>query len=43
MCENAHNLRKTMHLTDIEELENLHLKSKTGIDEKQDLEYAVMV
>ena len=35
VCENAHHSRKSMNLTNIEELEDLHLKTKAGVDEEK--------
>jgi hypothetical protein len=40
MCKDAHNFRKTMNLTDIEEFKDFHLKPKTSIDKKQGLKRA---
>ena len=35
VCENAHHSRKPMNLTNIEELEDLHLKAKVSVDHEQ--------
>merc|ERR1719259_1051542 len=35
MGKNTHNPRKSMNLTNIEELKNLHLKSKTGVHQQK--------
>lgn len=37
MCKHTHDSRKTMDLTDVEELKGLHLKAKTSIYQHQDL------
>lgn len=35
MGEYTHDLRKSMHLTDVQELKDLHLKTKAGINQQQ--------
>lgn len=37
VCENSHDSRETMDLTDVEEFKSLHLKAKTSVDQHQDL------
>lgn len=38
VSQHAHDTREAVHLTDVEKLKSLHLKSKTGIDQHQNLE-----
>lgn len=38
VSQHAHDAREAVHLTDVEELERLHLEAEAGIDQHQNLE-----